>query len=42
MRNRHREAALAAVAIHGKFRNLHLDCFATLALTVIPSQRTAL
>jgi len=30
---RHREAALAAVAIHDDVRGLGLDCFAALAMT---------
>jgi hypothetical protein len=29
---RHREAASAAVAIHGEIRGLALDCFASLAM----------
>jgi len=33
---RHREAALAAVAIHSSIGDLNLDCFALLAMTVTP------
>jgi hypothetical protein len=40
MRNRHREAALAAAAIHSKIRGLPLDCFAALAMTATPDRRT--
>ncbi len=33
---RHREAAVAAVAIHSDITDLALDCFASLAMTVTP------
>jgi hypothetical protein len=33
---RHREAAQAAVPIHGYVSALNLDCFASLAMTVTP------
>ncbi len=33
---RHREVAFAAVAIHSNVKDLALDCFATLAMTVTP------
>jgi len=35
-RLRHREAALAAVAIQSNIGDLALDCFASLAMTVTP------
>jgi hypothetical protein len=40
--NRHREAASAGVAIHNAIGVLSLDCFASLAMTAAPIERTML